>query len=143
MHILFENPNLDLQTVFLLDQVQKGRKLSKESVNYLRKLKLVEGKMSNLYLSSEVSKSIDSSAQYIKNKGFDDKYYKDLIVQYLEVYHSARKKDIRELLWDKLPDALSDQQKEYKIRNLLSALKRAGVIAPNTTNQQKNEWILK
>lgn len=64
-----------------------------------------------------------------------NKYYKDLIVQYLEVYHSARKKDIRELLWDKLPDALSDQQKEYKIRNLLSALKRAGVIAPNTTKQ--------
>ncbi|MDO5423071.1 MAG: ATP-binding protein [Eubacteriales bacterium] len=142
MHILYDNPNLDLQTVFLLDQVQKGRKLSKESVDYLRKLKLVEGKMSNLYLSSAVAKSIDNSAQYIKNKGFDDQYYKDLIVQYLEVYHSARKKDIRALLWEKLPEALSDQQKEYKIGNLLASLKRAKVIKPSTSNQQKNEWIL-
>ena len=26
--------------------------------------------------------SIDESTNYIKNKGFDDKYYKDLIVEY-------------------------------------------------------------
>lgn len=142
MHILYDNQDLDLQTVFLLDQVQKGRKLSKESVDYLRKLKLVEGKMPNLYLSSSVSKSIDSSAQYIKNKGFDDRYYKDLIVQYLEVYHNARKKDIRELLWDKLPDALSEQQKEYKIGNLLASLKRDKVIEKSTSSRQNAEWIL-
>jgi len=42
------------------------------------------------------------------NKGFDDKYYKDLIVEYLRQYKKAKKKDIRELLWDKLSDALSE-----------------------------------
>ena len=41
-----------------------------------------------------------------------DKYYKDLIVEYLKQYDKARKKEIRELLWDKLPDALSEKQKE-------------------------------
>lgn len=143
MHILYDNPDLDLQTAFLMDQVQKSRKLSKESVEYLRKLKLVEGKSPNLYLSSSVSKSMDSGAQYIKNKGFDDKYYKDLIIQFLEEYHHAKKKDIRELLWDKLSDVLSDQQKEYKIGNLLSALKQSNVIMTSTSNQQRNEWVLK
>lgn len=143
MHILYDNPDLDLQTVFLMDQVQKSRKLSKESVEYLRKLKLVEGKSPNLYLSSSVSKSMDSGAQYIKNKGFDDKYYKDLIIQFLEEYHHAKKKDIRELLWDKLSDVLSDQQKKYKIGNLLSALKQSNVIMTSTSNQQRNEWVLK
>lgn len=50
---------------------------------------------------------------------------------------------IRDLLWDKLPDALSDTQKENKLRNLLTSLKRTGVIDTNSNNQQKSEWILK
>lgn len=78
-----------------------------------------------------------------KNKGFDDKYYKDLIVEYLKQYDKARKKEIRELLWDKLPDALSEKQKENKIRNLLYSLKQKQIIETDSTNQQKSNWILK
>ena len=80
---------------------------------------------------------------YIKNKGFDDKYYKDLIVEYLKQYEKAKKSEIRELLWDKLPDALSNQQKENKIHNLLTSFKKTGVIDKDSPNQQKSNWILK
>lgn len=112
MHILYNHSELDLETVFLLDRVQKGLSISKESVSYLRKLRLVEGRVSNLYLSANVSKNIEDEAQYIKNKGFNDQYYKDLIINYLKEFKSAKKKDIRTLLWDKLPDVLDDKQKE-------------------------------
>ena len=74
---------------------------------------------------------------------FDDKYYKDLIVEYLKQYDKARKKEIRELLWDKLPDALSEKQKENQIRNLLYSLKQKQIIETDSTNQQKSNWILK
>ena len=84
-----------------------------------------------------------SYQRLIKNKGFDDKYYKDLIVEYLKQYDKARKKEIRELLWDKLPDALSEKQKENKIRNLLYSLKQKQIIETDSTNQQKSNWILK
>lgn len=57
-----------------------------------RKLKLVERKLSNLFLSASVSKSIEDEAQYIKNKGFNDQYYKDMIVNYLEEFKIAKKK---------------------------------------------------
>lgn len=90
-----------------------------------------------------VAKSIDESANYIKNKGFDDKYYKDLIVEYLKKYERAKKKDIRDLLWDKLPNAMNDTQKENKIRNLLSAMKKKEIIEPDSSNQQKSYWVLK
>ena len=50
---------------------------------------------------------------------------------------------IRELLWDKLPDALSEKQKENKIRNLLYSLKQKQIIETDSTNQQKSNWILK
>ena len=143
MHILYDHQDLDLQTVFLLDRIQKGLPVEKEDVDRLREQKLVEGRLTSLYLSASAAKSIDESTTYIKNKGFDDKYYKDLIVEYLKQYGKAKKKDIRELLWDKLPDALSDVQKENKIRNMLTALRKQGIIDTDSDNQQKSHWILK
>ena len=143
MHILYDHQDLDLQTVFLLDRVQKGFTIDKADADRLRSFKLVEGRLSSLYLSASAAKSIDESASYIKNKGFDDKYYKDLIVEYLKKYERAKKKDIRDLLWDKLPNVLNDTQKENKIRNLLSAMKKKDIIEPDSSNQQKSYWILK
>ena len=142
MHILYDNPDLDLQTVFLLDRVQKGLPVEKEDIDKLKALKLVEGRATNLYLSASVAKSIDDGASYIKNRGFDDKYYKDLIVEYLKKYEKAKKKEIRELLWDKLPDSLSDKQKENKVTNLLTALRIQEVITTDSKNQQKSFWVL-
>jgi len=144
-YILFNHPELDLETVYLLDQVQKGKgnTLNKDAVAFLRKHKLIEGRINSLYLSAEVSKAIDDEAGYIKNKAFDDQYYKDLIIKYLKQYGKAKKKNIRNLLWDKLPDVLSETQKEYKIGNLLASLKNAGIICADSNNQQRASWILK
>lgn len=143
-YLLFEHPELDLETVFLLDQVQKGhsRSLSNEAIKYLRKYNLVEGRKNSLFLSADVAQIVDSAAGYIKNKAFDDQYYKDLIVKYLEQYGKAQKKDFRKLLLDKLPDSLSEKQKEDKIGNLLSSLKRKGIITTSSPNQQHSFWIL-
>lgn len=70
MHILFDRPELDIETVFLLDRVQKGYPISKESIAYLRKLKLVEGRVPNVYLSASASKSLDDEARYIVKPHF-------------------------------------------------------------------------
>ena len=126
--ILFKNPDFDLETVFLIDCVQKGIKIDKKAVKYLRKLKVIEGKMPNIFLSASISEVIGEKTQYVKNKAFDDQYYKDLILKYLERYGKAKKKDVRELLWDKLPEIMEDKQKEAKVRNLLSALRRKNLI---------------
>lgn len=142
MHILYDHPEIDLQTVFLLDRVQKGKAIGKDAITYLRKLKLVEGRITNLYLSADASKCIKREADYIKNKGFDDQYYKNLIIKYLEQYGTAKKKDIRDLLWDKLPEILEDKQKEAKIRNLLAALRKKEIIKTDSENHQKSNWIL-
>lgn len=127
----------------MLDRIQKGLLVEKEDVDRLRSQKLVEGRLTSLYLSASAAKSIDESTSYIKNKGFDDKYYKDLVVEYLKQYGKAKKKDIRELLWDKLSDALSDKQKEYKIGNLLAVLKKNNIFDTDSTNQQRSYWVLK
>ena len=143
-HILFDNPDLNMEVVFLLDKVQKGRssELTPDAVKLLRKHHLVEGRAKNLYVSVGIAQSIDEPEKYIKNKGFDDKYYKDLIVEYLKHYGKAKKKDFRALLIDKFPDVLSESQKEKKISNLLTALKNKGIIITDSENQQKSYWIL-
>ena len=38
----------------------------------------------NLYISAIVAKSTEQESEYIKQKGFDDQYYKDMIIEYLK-----------------------------------------------------------
>ena len=143
-YMLFNHPELDLEMVYLVDLVQKGQtsKLTKEAIQLLRKHHLVEGRVNNLFLSADVSKTMDAEAKYIRNKAFDDQYYKDLIVSYLQQYGKAQRKDIKDLIWDKLPDMLTDKQKNSKISTLLTALRRKGVIKTDSENQQTSCWIL-
>ena len=141
-HILFKNPDFDLETVFLIDCVQKGIKIDKDAVKYLRKLKIIEGKIPNVFLSATISETIGEKDRYVKNKAFDDQYYKDLIVKYLAQYGSAKRKDINALLWDKLPSIMEDKRKEDKIRNLLTSLRKQGIIRTDSGNQQNSSWIL-
>ena len=144
MHILFNHPELGMDTVYLLDQVQKGHgsELSPEALRFLRKNGLVEGKKPNIYLSASVSEETDSEAQYIKNKGFNDKYYKDLITELLITYHKANRKKITELLWDKLPNQLDEKQKRTKISSLLTSMRKEGIITTDSDNQQISNWVL-
>lgn len=64
------------------------------------------------------------------NSGFDDQHYKQLICEYIEKFGKAKRLDIDGLILDKLPDVLSDKQKINKIKNLLQALKKDGLIEP-------------
>jgi len=73
--------------------------------------------------------------------GFDDAYYKDLVVKVPREFGQARPKEIHEMLRPKLPDALSEQQKGNKVRNLLQRLDRDGVI--HNVGKPGAIWALK
>ena len=65
---------------------------------------------------------------YIKNKSFDDDYFKKLIIDYITNFGKATRQEITTLLENKLSESLSKQQKFDKITNLLSSLKKKGII---------------
>lgn len=140
--ILFQNPDMDLETVYLLDRVQKGEQITRDDANVLRKQGLIEGKMPRLIISASVAESLGQKAQYIKKKGFDDSYYKKLIIDYLKAWEKGQKSDFDNLLLDKLPDSLNEKQKKVKVRNLLAALRMSGTIITDSPNHQKSYWIL-
>lgn len=65
-----------------------------------------------------------------------------MIIEYIRKYGKAKKKDIRELLWDKLPDVFDDKKKNSKIFTLLTSLRQKGQITKDSPNQQISNWIL-
>jgi len=141
-YYLYDHPELKLDTAFYLDMVQKHKKIPSDIKKYLRKNGLIEGRGDNIYLAAEVSKVINEADKYIRNKGLDDKFYKELILEHLRVFRKAQKADIRKLLHDKLPDVLTEKQKEYKVSTLLASLKRQGIIKVDSANTRTSSWIL-
>lgn len=140
--ILFENPDFDLTTVYLIDRVQKHEPISKDAVAHLRKLKVIEGKIPNIFISAKVAEAINEKAQYVKNKGFDNSAYKEWIRSYLKTYKKGKKKDFVELLKDKLPDTMSESQKVSKVRNLLTEMRRENTIKTDSPNKRLANWVL-
>lgn len=140
--ILVNNPMLKLPDIMLLDKVQKGKKLSQEQVAYLRKMNFVEGRKNSLYLSAKVvapTRHVGLKTDYIKNKSFDDDYFRGLIINYITKFGVAKRPEIDKLLMDKLSDALTFDQKVRKIGKLLTSLRMSGRIEIG----EKRAWVLK
>ncbi|MDE6194059.1 MAG: putative DNA binding domain-containing protein [Muribaculaceae bacterium] len=125
---LMENGSLDLLTVFLLDRVQKGKPLSKDALKRLRKQKLVEGRSPNVIVSRKIAGITHQEAEYTDLSGFDDQWYRDLIVKALKDHRQLRRTDFNKLLIPKLPGVLSSAQKKNRIDRLLRELRTKGLI---------------
>jgi ATP-dependent DNA helicase RecG len=128
--VLMQKTDLPFVDIIALDHVQKGRELDEERIKHLRKLKLIEGRKPNFHISAAVASATDQKAEYIRTKGFDDKYYQSLILEYLAKYREAKRVDIEKLLLDKLPEVLDEKQKYNKIKNLLQSMKNKGLVNP-------------
>lgn len=126
--VLMEHSNLDLTTVFLLDRVQRNKPISKEARTKLRELNLIEGRHPHIIISRKVAQLTDMEAEYSDLKGFDDDYYRDLILKSISDHKKLRRSKIDKLLYGKLPAALDDRQKKNHIDYLLKSLRKAGKI---------------
>ncbi len=125
---LMENSSLDLLTVFLLDRLQKGKKLTKDAIKKLRDQKLIEGRGKNLFISRKVAGITHQEAEYTDLSGFDDQWYRDLILKALKEHGQLRRNDFNKLLIPKLPGVLSAYQKKNRIDRLLRELRLKGLI---------------
>lgn len=126
---LMKRSDLDLGQVMLLDKVQKGMALSKIDASRLKRLGLVEGRYPRLFVSGRVASVTGGQAQHIRQRGFDNRYYRDLLVELIREHGPIGPAVITELFMDKLPDSMNDAQKRAKIRNLTFDLAhRRGVI---------------
>jgi ATP-dependent DNA helicase RecG len=139
--LLMERTDLDLHTIILLDTVQKHKPLSKEEHAHLKKEGLVEGRYPKVFIAGSVAEVTGQTAKHMREKGFDDRYYQDLILLFIREHGPVSRKEIDDLLMGKLPEILTEGQKSTKIHNLVSTLSRQNQIK-NTGTRKSPNWIV-
>ncbi|MCT7343969.1 hypothetical protein N5K55_34585 [Pseudomonas aeruginosa] len=89
-----------------------------------------------------MAQATGNKGEYIRNRAFDDAYYKDLILDYLRKFGSASPHDLKGLVLDKLSDALDEKQKQNKFRNLLNAMSQRDQTIEKQGSRQTGRWVL-
>lgn len=139
-NIIASSNSLSLSDILLLDSIQKRHPISHEAANYLRKKGYIEGRYPDIFLSSKIiapTHHVGLKATYIKNRSFDDDYFKSLILNYIKEFGKAERKDLDVLITKMLPEYMSDRQRYDKLTNLLSKLRRNNLITRNGKH-----WVL-
>ncbi|MGV8114754.1 MAG: ATP-binding protein [Lentimicrobium sp.] len=139
--LLARNKDLSLEEIIMLDKVQKRQPLTESEEKYLRAKKLIEGRRPNYFIGLKVAQKTGQKASYSKNKAFEKSYYLDLILKAINQHGSINRQDANELLWKKLPDWMSDSQRNSKIANLLSELRMKKKII-NDGNYSNPKWVI-
>lgn len=138
--LLMAQTDLDLATIILLDRVQKGQRIGADEVKRLKAAKLVEGRYPNLIVAGRVAAVTGEKAQHIRYRGFDSRYYRDMIVALVREHQPVSREDIDRLLLDKLPEVLTHEQKLSKVHNLISSL--SGKVIRNIGIRQASRWVM-
>ena len=120
-------PDLDLDTVFLLDMVQKRKPVTKEQARALRRRGLVEGRYPRLRVSSETADVIGTHDDYVRLKGLDKSICKELILKLLRARPCSRA-EILAAIAHALPESMDTAQREKHVGYLLQELRREGRI---------------
>ena len=138
--MLIQKTDLSLEDILALDRVQKKLPLDEDAIYRLRRSKLIEGRKPNFYVSATVAKATSSKADYIRTRGQDDAFYKQQVMDYLEKFGAASREEIEKLIQDKLSEALDEDQKENKISNLITSMRRTGWIK-NSGSRKAPKWV--
>jgi ATP-dependent DNA helicase RecG len=122
--ILFAHPELSLDDVITLDKVQKNIPVSEPETARLRKLKLILGMDSNLFITYSYP-----------NASYDD--YKKLILNFIKIKGTATREDINNLILPLLIEKESLDKKQKKVSNIISKLAYTDKKIENTAKSVK------
>lgn len=128
---LIRHADLKLHEVILLDRVQKRLAITADEVKLLRGKTLIEGRAPNFFVAAGVAAAVGDAAQYTRNKGLDKAFYKELVISHLKSFGPTSRQQIEELLVPKLSEILTGQQKKDQVKNLLTEMRKAGILEPN------------
>lgn len=140
--LLMERTDLAFDDIFLLDRVQKKLPIAKKAADRLRKQNLIEGRFPNIFPAVGVAAETDELERYLDNKGCDDDFYVQRVLEYICAKGYASRADVRNLLKKYLSDFLTEQQKENKISNLLSVTMAKRGLIQNQKGTGGSHWVL-
>lgn len=126
----------------MLFQVAKLMMITDEAAAMLRRTGLLEGRKPNYFVAAQVAGATDGKSEYIRNRAFDDAYYKDTILAYLLKFSSASRQELERLILDKLSDVLDERQKKNKFRNILHSMSVRDKTIVKAGTKRKGHWLL-
>jgi ATP-dependent DNA helicase RecG len=138
--LIEKKEDLSLTEVILLDKVQKKQSITDDGAKLLKKKGLIEGRKPDYYISAKLAELTGQKANYTKNKGLSKDTYKGFIIQHIENHGFATRQEIDELLFDNLPDYMTEKQRKSKINNLMSEM--SGNLIINIGSRTNSKWIL-
>lgn len=138
--LLASEPEMDLETVFMLDLVQKGSPVTREQARILRSRGLVEGRYPRLTLSSKVAGIIGTHEEYVRQKGLDTSICKELIVKLLRTRPCTRA-EVVSAISHALPEDMGDEQRKKHVSYLLQELRKERRIRPDGARGNA-KWVI-
>lgn len=139
--LLNSDRSLNIETVFLLDKVQKKEPITREQFTRLKKENLVEGRFPNIYVSYSIAEVVGKAAEYFRNSGLEDEKCKEFILKRL-AKGPAKKSELMAIVGDIFPSVLSQSQKQRKLSNLLHRMKVKDRLIDCDGPTKKAVWFL-
>ncbi len=129
--MLLQRGDLDIDTVILLDRIQKQLPIAEAAASKLRRDGLIEGRKPNFHVSASVASSTQTEAGYTRARGMSKEQLKTFLTAHIQKFGGISRDKIESLLIPMLASDITDKQKRDKVKNLLSDMRKEKVIAPD------------
>ena len=126
--ILAQNRNLNLDDIIVLDKIQKKKSVTKQEASALKSKGLIEGRYPAIHISAKVAQATGQTVGYMQDRGIDSDFIKKSIEDYLKKFHKAEREIFEGIILNKISDNLTTKQKKDRIKNVLQAMRRDGII---------------
>ena len=127
--LLLKRGDLPLDDICLLDRIQKGLPVSRTAAGHLRRQGLVEGRLPHLHISATIAAMTGQKAAYMRKKEWSGARYRRLLLDFLGKFDGSSRSEINEFMLEEIRGDLTKAQKLAKIGNILTHLRRKGLIA--------------
>lgn len=139
--LIEKKDDIDLTDAVLLDKVQKSLPINDKAAQRLKQKGFIEGRKPNYFISAQIAKITDKKAQYTRNRGLNTELLKSFILRHIEIHGSATRKELEDLLLDKMPDYMDEKQRRKKLDNILQDMKKD--LINNIGTRSNSKWVRK
>lgn len=140
--LLLERQDLTLNTVILLDRIQKKQPIPEEGAAKLRREGLIEGRKPHYFVSATIAKAMGTGAAYTRSRGLEKKKLKEFVLQHLRELGPTPRAKLEELLFEMLPADLTNEKKQNKVKNLLSEMRARDKSISSSGKGTDYKWRL-